>query len=351
MNFNEYDLYDAKIKGILNVEVYEKLLEFLKNKNSNNTIKEKAVSQPQKKYTLENFLYYLGAFIIILAMGWYLGSVWASSSFFGLFALCIAYFILFVGIGNKFWNKGQKTPGGLLYTCALSVVPLTIWAFEKSFGFAPDDIAKYSNFHIFVRGGWIFMELATVIVGAIFLKYRKFPLLTLPICYALWFLSMDLLPFLVGNIQDPTWGQRNIATLLFSFLMLGIALKYDKKTDEDFSRWFYIYGALMLDGVIISIFAQFDLFKNEIWLFMRALFNILYMILSILTGRKIFMVLGSIGFVGYLSHLAYKVFADSIFFPFVLVILGLGIIFGGIYYAKNCDKIEKMLRKILIPEK
>ena len=351
MNFNEEDLKRAHKEGIISAEIYGNLIEYLKTsakiesveQNSNATIKE---DKNTSKFNLENFLYYFGGFIIITAMGWYLGLTAAILGYGSLFITSIIYFVLFIGTGNYLWKKEKKTPGGLLYVCAVSIVPLAVWAFESLIGIMPKDLSRYDDFHILVRSGYISMELATIIVGFVFLKFRKFPLLTLPICYAMWYLSMDIVPLLTGQgFIAPTWGMKNFASCVFALVMLFLAARFDnnKKYTEDFSCWLYIFGATMLWGAIISILAQYRWY-NEFAYFLTALFSFVYMLVSILIRRKVFMVWGTIGVWSYLGHLAYKVFADSLLFPFALVAFGLSIIFFGIYYSKNSKTLEVKLR-------
>lgn len=348
MNFNELDLLQAQKDGIISVEVFNRLIEYLKSSPKKKAVmnnSETNVVNNVSKFNIENFLYYFGAFIIVSTMVWYLGSIWNNFGHGGLFAISILYFAIFVIIGNFLWNKKKKTPGGLLYVCAVSVIPLLVWAFESLIGIMPKDLSEYNDFHIFIRSGWILMELATIFTGFIFLKHRKFPLLTLPICYAMWYLSMDIVPLCLGQAIEPTWGMRNFATSVFAILMLGFALKLDndKQDSEDYSHWLYIFGATMLWGVIISILAQFKL-DNEFAYFLTAIFNFTYMFISILLKRKVFMVWGAIGFWTYLGHLAFQIFEDTPMFPIVLVIFGLLIISFGIYYSKNCKILEDKLR-------
>ena len=192
------------------------------------------------------------------------------------------------------------------------------------------------------------MEIATIVAGFVLLKFRKFPLLTLPICYAMWYLSMDIVPLLSGQgFIAPTWGMKNFASCVFALVMLfyAVRLDFNKQYKEDFSQWLYIFGATMLWGTTISIIMQYDWY-NEFAYFLTGMFSLAYMIISILIRRKVFMVWGFIGFWSYLGHLAYKVFSDSILFPFVLVVFGLMIIFFGICYSKYCKILEVKLRKL-----
>jgi hypothetical protein len=54
----------------------------------------------------------------------------------------------------------------------------------------------------------------------------------------------------------------------------------------------------------------------------------------------VFVVSGAAGAFGYVGHLAWEIFEDSLLFPFVLSAAGLAIIALGILYAKNRDRIE-----------
>ncbi len=349
MKFDEKDLSLAVDKKIISADTFDVLINFLNGINAEKKLKDDAIDKEnRKKFTFENFLYYFGALIIISTMGWYLGNIWESFGHGGLLAVCIVYFLIFTLLGNLLWKKDKKIPGGLLYTCAVSVVPLGVWAFESLVGIMPNDLSRYSDFHKWIRSGWILMEIATILAGLIFLKFRKFPFLTLPVCYALWYLSMDIVPvFAQGALIEPSWGMRNFATFFFAIFMLGIALKFDRKTKDDFSGWFYIFGSTLLWCVIPSIFLQFKI-DNEFAYFVIAAFSFFYMIISIILQRKIFIVWGAIGVFAYIGHLAYVIFKDSPIFPLMLVLFGLFIIFSGLYYSKNCRKIEEKIRKLLI---
>jgi hypothetical protein len=57
-----------------------------------------------------------------------------------------------------------------------------------------------------------------------------------------------------------------------------------------------------------------------------AFVNVCLIGIAIKLRTTVFLVFGAIGIFIYICHLAYEVFADSIFFPFVIAFLGLGLI-------------------------
>ncbi len=82
--------------------------------------------------------------------------------------------------------------------------------------------------------------------------------------------------------------------------------------------------------------------------FLLALCGFIYMIASVILQRKVFMVWGVIGVYGYIGHLGYVIFKDLPIFPIILALFGLSVIFLGVYFAKNCDKLEAYLRKLIL---
>ena len=82
---------------------------------------------------------------------------------------------------------------------------------------------------------------------------------------------------------------------------------------------------------------------SELSKFLYFLINIVLMGLSVFLQRKVFVIFGAIGSFGYIGHLASKVFADSILFPFALTIVGLGVLYCGIQLHRHGTKIEQRL--------
>jgi sensor histidine kinase YesM len=66
-----------------------------------------------------------------------------------------------------------------------------------------------------------------------------------------------------------------------------------------------------------------------------ALLNVGFMWLGVKLRRATFLIFGALGVFIYLGHLAYEVFKDSFFFPFVLALLGLGLILLTVWMQRR----------------
>jgi hypothetical protein len=67
------------------------------------------------------------------------------------------------------------------------------------------------------------------------------------------------------------------------------------------------------------------------------------MFTGVLISRKVFIIFGGLGFFGYLGHLSWMVFRDSILFPFALTALGLVVVFLGWIYHKKQAAINRFV--------
>lgn len=337
MDFSRDDLKRAAAAAGLSTAQADSLWEKLR---------EQPEQSGQPRFDVANVAYYLGALVVIGAMGWFMNRAWEGLGGAGLFVVSMAYAIIFILGGRTFWAQPAfRVPGGLLFTMAVCMVPLAVYGIERWTGFWPaEDPGLYRNFHPYINGSWLIMEVATVIAGMVALKFWRFPFLTAPIAHALWFMSMDLVALLAKK-ETMSWEERQIVSTVFGGLMLLAAYFVDLAgRADDFAFWGYLYGLLAFWGGLSSMQSDSELGK-----FVYCVINLGLIFLALILQRKIFIVFGALGVFGYLGHLAYRVFADSLLFPFALTLLGLGIIFLGVQYQRRRARIEKRFNEMLLP--
>ncbi|WP_338669187.1 DUF2157 domain-containing protein [Pseudodesulfovibrio methanolicus] len=325
MKFTQKDLDGAVRAGVIARETRDALVAFLEGGRAG-----------APAFTMANVLYYLGGLIVIGAMTIFVTDAWQRLGGLGHLGVGAGYGLAFLAIGNWLWNgKGQRVPGGILVTAAVCMTPLTVYGIHELYGgWMWGDPGMYLDFYHWIRRGWFFMEIATVAVGVLVLRRFRFPFITLPIAFSLWFMSMDLTAVLYG--PDFTWDQRKIVSLWFGLAMLVAGYLVDRRTRQDFAFWLYLFGMLAFWGGLTSLDSDSEMGK-----FVYCCVNLLLMGVSVVLQRRVFIVFGALGVSIYLGHLAADVFDDTLSFSFALSGLGLLIILAGLQYHKRREAIEE----------
>ena len=184
------------------------------------------------------------------------------------------------------------------------------------------------------------MELATLAAGAIMLWRYRLPFLVMPVAVTLWYMSMDLTPFLFGDL-DQRWELRHFVSLWFGLLMILLAFWIDLRTrsQRDYPFWLYLFGVLAFWSGLSLMHSDSEWNK-----FVYFCINLLLIVVGAALSRRVFVVFGGIGASAYVGHLAYSVFKDSMLFPFILTAIGLAVIYLGILWQRHEQTITSRLR-------
>ncbi|MFP5250452.1 MAG: DUF2157 domain-containing protein, partial [Acidobacteriota bacterium] len=82
--------------------------------------------------------YYLGALLIIGAMGWFVTSAWDRLSGTTIVAIAAGYAVAFGAAGFRLYRSAStRIPGGLLVTVAVCMTPLAVYGIERAIGWWP----------------------------------------------------------------------------------------------------------------------------------------------------------------------------------------------------------------------
>jgi hypothetical protein len=302
-----------------------------------NALESRDASRP--RFDMANVMYYFGALIVMSAMGCFMTLGWEIFGGGGILLISVVYALCFVLAGRTLWFKQKLiVPGGLLFVMAVCMTPLAIYGLERLVGFWPQgDPGTYRDFHVWVKGGWFFMEVATILAALVALWFIRFPFLTAPIAFSLWYMSMDLTPLLFGR-PEFTWNERLWVSVWFGLAMLLVSYLVDRRTKGDYAFWGYLFGML-------AFWFGLSLMENggELSKFFYCLINLGLMLVSVLLQRRVFIIFGSFGVLGYLGYLSYHVFQNSLLFPVALSFIGILVIYLGIKYQHNQVAIERFI--------
>ncbi|MFB9887739.1 hypothetical protein [Balneatrix alpica] len=299
-------------------------------------------------FSFTHILYYFGGLMAIFAMTLFMTLGWESFGGWGICLLALLYIAGGLALAHYLLqHKRLPIPAGILATLAICLVPLAVFGAQMALGYWQED-THYRDYHRLVDWRWLGMELTTLAAAAIALWWFRLPFMMMPVAVTLWYLSMDLTPWLLqledaGN-WELHWELRRWVSLYMGLLILLLALWIDlrNRSQQDFSFWLYLFGLLAFWGALSSMESDSQLSK-----FIYFCLNVGLILFGALVVRRLFVVFGGLGSFGYLAYLAYDVFANSTLFPFILSGLGLGLVYLGVQWQRHEVALRQRLVSLL----
>lgn len=278
-----------------------------------------------------HILYYLGGLIAISAVSFFVTQAWDTWAGWPMLALAVGFAVLGVALTHFFlYRKQLQIPAGIMITFAVAVTPLAVYSLQRALGFWEGDYRSV-DFHRYIDWRWIFMELATLAAAAIaFWRYRM-PFLLFPASVVLWYLQMDIVPFIFNDL-DRNWELRKLTSVLFGLAMTLVAFWVDVRSGrrKDYAFWLYLFGVLTFWSGLTLMHSDSELSK-----FLYFCINVGMLAVGALLSRRVFAVFAAFGILAYFGHLSHELFADSLLFPVALAALGLGIVFLGVQWQRH----------------
>jgi hypothetical protein len=288
------------------------------------------VTESEPHFEAAHVGYYFGALLVIGAMGWFMTTGWDTFAGWQVFAISAGYAAAFLVVAWRLWPKPLfRLPAGLLVTMAVCMTPLAVYGIERQFNFWPGtDPISYARFHPYIDASWVLMEAATVLASVVALRFFPFPFLTAPAAYALWYMSMDATELLFKTRW--TWDERCRVSIVFGLVVLIVSYLLDRRTKLDYSFWGYLFGLMTFSGGLSLLHSGNQLAKLG-----YCLIHLAMIVVALILQRKVFLVFGGLGVFFYLCDEAYGFFRNSIAFPFVLTLLGLGLIIAAMQFKNH----------------
>ncbi|MGJ4928760.1 hypothetical protein ACQR1I_06350 [Bradyrhizobium sp. HKCCYLS2038] len=338
MSYSDHDLRAAASAGAIAPDELQRLLAFLQH--------NAAAHSPRAKFDAAHLLWYAGALIVIGAMGLFSTVAFSQMGGRALTACALAYAAAFGLAGNHLWRRDLRVPGGLLIAIAVSMAPLAVYGVQEELGWwgrfgKPGTV---QDFYVWIKGSWLFMELATIAAGSIALRFYRVPFIYAIISVALWFMSMDLTPW-IFNVSHIDWEMRRIVSIWFGLGILSLAWIVDYTSDNrDFGFWLHLFGLMAFWGGISATDGATELGKA-----VYCLLNVGLLLTAVIIVRRAYAVFGAIGITMYLGHLADVVFKNSLLFPFALSLIGVAVVAAGLAYHRKQGAIAAWLQANLPP--
>ena len=327
VSIGKSDLVAAAQKGAMSPQDVDSLWSMLQQSAQ--------AQQPKGSFDIAQLLYYAGGVLVMMAMGWFLSLANDSFGMGAVFAMTVLYTGAFAGLGYKLrFQNGQRLAGAVLFLLAVLMVPLTVAA---GLNFTHLDASLHGLQEPLV------LELATLAAGLVALRLVKVSLLSAPVFGSLWLLTMTAAGIISGDnnvffgfgSNYFTWVSVTMGAVLLASATV-VDSHFDR--DEDYSWWAYLFGVAAF-WIPLSLLDS----GSELGRFAYFVINVAMMFTSVILARKVFLLAGSIGAIFYVGHLLWSLFSNSIFFPFALILAGIGVIFLGVQYRRHKTEIENVI--------
>lgn len=291
------------------------------------------------KFSFTNTLYYFGGMVAIGAMSLFMTLGWQSFGPWGLTLISLGYLLACLKVADHLKGRHLPVPAGILATLAVVLVPLVVWAVQNGLGWwPPGGSNSYSAYHTHINWRWLTLEFATLAAGVVMLWRYRLPFMVMPIAVTLWYMNMDVAHAIWSNTGQWDWQFTRDVSLVFGIATVFMALWVDVRSRraaepewrQDYAFWLYLFGTLMFWGGLSLRDSHSELGK-----LVYCVINLVLVFAGAALGRRVFTVFGGLGVAIYLGHLSYKVFGDSLMFPFTLSLLGLGVIGLGIWWQRH----------------
>jgi hypothetical protein len=331
MKISRQHLADAVLEKIISEQQAEDLYQFLRTQPASGPV-----------FDLTHVLYYLGGLIAIGAMTLFMTLGWEAFGGWGLFFIALLY----AGVGMRliayFQDRSLVVPAGICATFVVALTPLAVYGLQQGLGLWPDS-STYREYHRYIQWHWLYMELATLAVGAAMVWRYRYPFLLMPVAVTLWYLSMDLAAWLAFGRMN--FEIRALVSMYFGALMTLLAFWVDIRTRRDradYAFWLYLFGVLTFWCGLSMQDSDSELAKLG-----YCMINLLMIVIGVVLMRRVFVVFGAFGVTAYLGYLSHEVFEDSWLFPLVLSLAGLFIIYLGVLWQRHENTVSMKLRACL----
>jgi hypothetical protein len=331
------DIDRAVAAGVIRADQADALWHFLRVKAA----VPDAAARP--RFDLVHLLWYAGALIVIGAMGLFTTLAFAQLGGAALAVIAVVYAVILGVAGDQLWRRGLTIPGGLLITIAVTMAPMFVYGVQEALGWTnvPSDYHDIYEFCRVVRGGAVPMELATIAAGLVGLRFYRFAFLVAPVAMALWSLSMDVTPWILGD-PFPSWRLRRLVSVWFGLGMIIVAWTVDVRSRGDLAFWLHLFALLAFWGGLTAMGSDSELSRAA-----YCLINVGLIGLGLFLQRRAYALFGGLGVAIYLHDLAERLFRDSLLYPFALSVIGLAVIGAGLLLHRHGAALERALQSRL----
>jgi len=346
LRIEQAQLTESVAAGIITGEQAERLWAFLAARGER--LDHPVPRSP--RFTFTNVLYYLGGMLAIGALSLFMTLGFERFGGVAIGFIALAYMIVAWALAQRFESRRLDVPTGIMAALFVVLVPLAVFGLQHALGLWPPGghAEHYRDYHYYIDWRWATLELVTLVAGVAMLYRYRTPFLVMPIAVTLWYMSMDFAMLLLPAGTSPwsagEWQFRKWFSVVFGLLMLALAFVVDVRSrlGRDYAFWLYLFGMLAFWGGLSALGS--DLLSGKL---VYLAINVVLVLVGALLVRRVFTVFGAIGIAIVLSDISWRFFKDSWLFPIALTLIGLAVVYAGIWWSRNEEHLSARLQRLL----
>lgn len=227
-----------------------------------------------------------GIVLICGAVGWWGVVDYDQLGQGGVLAMLLVLISGFL-VGAEFARRrGFRSLCGGAAGVIVFAVPPVVYLVERLLGIEVE--RGYSDFYPWISGGWIWMEIAAIVVGFFLLHRFRHPFLLFPLSLFAAFFAMDFAAALSG--EDPFSSSDSISLVsvgLVGLVLAASGILLDYRGYRRFAFWPHLVGLQLLLGIALRLLE----FEHSWGLF---IVGFIAVGIGIWLARKLHLVLGAL---------------------------------------------------------
>ena len=288
--------------------------------------------------------YSAGALLVLFALAWFLLERWKVLGPGGVLGVALLYAAAFATTGLVLRRRGFDVAGGIALVLCIGMTPVWTWAILRLTGEMPDPAAwdnALARYDPYVASRLIVMDLTTIGVALVVIRWVRFFVLAAPIAAAL----VALLVHLGMSLGDPrlTWYLGPYYQCVVACVVLCVAYAVERRQGEgeDYAFWFYLAGAIMVFVAYAQVWPYIGRWRHGI-----TLVAVAFVMASLYLRRRTLLAAGGLMAFAYLGYLAFDVFRRVIALPITLATLGLVVIVTTVWMQRRYPAlVERVSRE------
>jgi len=278
------------------------------------------LAQTHDPFDGRRMVMWFGGVLALLASTIFLGTAGLT---FGIAAFGLVLAAMMAGLLAGGWQlklRGHHFAGGMLATLFVGLVPLLVYSVSEMLGVSAE-FANYQSFFDCISSQWIWMEIATMVIGLLVVWKFDFGFITLPPTVASYFFAMDA----GEGLFDLGFDSLSVAMgFLLGGAMVALGAWCQLNAKEGHATWLLLYGLL---SVLFGISQAVD--DGTMMALIYVPVGLGFLVLGWLLKRGIPVTIGGLSLSAALCYLTFDYFDNSILFSMVVFAVGVAIVVGA----------------------